>query len=642
MFQLLFELSPDAIHLFDPIARVIVDCNEAAVKLARARDRSQLLGVRPAELSPPYQPDGQDSDAKSAALTLLVEEQGTQRFEWLGRRLDGSDVPLEVTSIPIVSHGRRLNVLISRDVTERKQAEQQILELNQNLELRIAERTAQLAASEARFRTLVENAPEAIVVFDGETGRFHFGNEHACRLYGVTADELTRLTPVDVSPEFQPNGRLSSDFALENMRMALAGHTPVFEWLHRHASGKLITSEVRLLRLPAEGKILLRASIIDNTERRRAEQALRESEEKFRALFAASSQGVMLHDENQYLEVNPAAVRILGYQNQEELIGKHPRDTSPPFQPNGESSDEMAAKCIGKCMELGSVRFEWVCRTAQGRDIPLEVFLTRIQWSGRQIIQAFISDISERKRAEAELHRMLAREKELGQLKSNFVSMVSHEFRTPLGIIQSSAEILGDYFERLEPEERKEQLHSIVKNTRRMADMMEEILVLSRLDAGKMEFKLTPLDLNIFFRRAVEEVLSATDRRCPIKLSLNSIPPDALADERLLNHIFANLLTNAVKYSEPGSPACLIVSRKGKNVVCVIRDQGIGIPVADQQWIFNAFHRGANAADRPGTGLGLVLVKRCVELHRGKVTVESKVGEGTTVSVRLPVFDTNK
>jgi signal transduction histidine kinase len=267
--------------------------------------------------------------------------------------------------------------------------------------------------------------------------------------------------------------------------------------------------------------------------------------------------------------------------------------------------------------------------------------LTRVEWGGRQIIQAFITDISERKHAEAELLKSLEREKELGQFKSNFVSMVSHEFRTPLGIIQSSAEILRDYFEQLEADERCEQLQSIVRNTRRMAEMMEEILALSRLDAGKMIFKPGPFDLATFCRSAVDEVQSATNRKCAIELSLAAFPPEALGDERLLGHVFSNLLNNAVKYSEPGATVHFSVERDGAHAVCIIRDQGIGIPLHDQQWLFNAFQRGTNVGDRPGTGLGLVLVRRSVELHRGSVRIESKVREGTKATVRLPVFETS-
>src|SRR6478752_6930498 len=154
--------------------------------------------------------------------------------------------------------------------------------------------------------------------------------------------------------------------------------------------------------------------------------------------------------------------------------------------------------------------------------------------------------------------------------------MVSHEFRTPLGIIQSSTELLRDFFQKMEPAEREEQLASIIRNTRRMAGMMEEILVLSRLDAGGLDFKPTALDVGAFCRRLVDEVLSTSHRRCAINLSIKPLAPDAHADERLLGHIFTNLLSNAVKYSEPGATVRLTVEREGCDAVCRVGDDGIG------------------------------------------------------------------
>ena len=145
-------------------------------------------------------------------------------------------------------------------------------------------------------------------------------------------------------------------------------------------------------------------------------------------------------------------------------------------------------------------------------------------------------------------------------------------------------------------------------------------------------------DLTGFCRRVVDEVLSATNRRCVIELSLASMPPEVKADERLLEHIFTNLLSNAVKYSEPGTTVRFAVERDGPDAVCTVRDQGIGISDEDQQNLFKAFHRGSNVGTRPGTGLGLLLVKRCADLHGGKLQLNSKIGEGTTVTVRLPIF----
>jgi len=261
-----------------------------------------------------------------------------------------------------------------------------------------------------------------------------------------------------------------------------------------------------------------------------------------------------------------------------------------------------------------------------------------IEFNGEDHLFAMMVDISQRKQAEAELQRALEREMELSELKSNFVSMVSHEFRTPLGIIQSSTELLRDFYQKMQPGERTEHLDSITRNTRRMAGMMEEILILSRLDAGKLDFQPAALDLNGFCRRLVDEVLSATNRECLIELSLTSVPLEAKADERLLAHIFTNLLSNAVKYSGPGATVSFAVECDGADAVCIVHDHGIGISGEDQDHLFKAFHRGGNVGSRPGTGLGLLVVKRCVELHRGNVQLVSKLGEGTTVTVRLPVF----
>ena len=201
----------------------------------------------------------------------------------------------------------------------------------------------------------------------------------------------------------------------------------------------------------------------------------------------------------------------------------------------------------------------------------------------------------------------------------------------------SSSEILDSYFEELPAGERREQLESIKKNTRRMADLMEEVLLLSRVEAGRLSLDPQPIDLATFCRRLVDEVLSATHRRCPIELTLDSVEGETFADERLLRHILINLLTNAVKYSPEGVAVQFFMVRMATRVRFEVVDHGIGIPEADQKWLFNAFQRGRNVGNIPGTGLGLVIVKRCVELHRGMIRVDSAVGRGTKVEVEVPV-----
>jgi signal transduction histidine kinase len=288
-------------------------------------------------------------------------------------------------------------------------------------------------------------------------------------------------------------------------------------------------------------------------------------------------------------------------------------------------------------MEHGTTKFEWSQLHVDGHEVMMEVTLTCIEGGRNGLIQAVVTDISERKRAEMELKRALERERELNQLKNNFVSMVSHEFRTPLGIIQSSAEILADYIERLDPAEREEQLRSIIKNSRRMAGLMEDVLLLGRLDAGRMIFRPGPLDLGALCRRIVDEVHSTSSARCPIRFFTAGVPAEILADERLLRHVLINLLSNAVKYSEEGEAVVFQVTGAESALRFHVRDRGIGIPQEDQVRLFDAFQRGSNVGQRPGTGLGLVIVKQSVELHGGTIEVESEVGSGTTVLVSIPL-----
>jgi signal transduction histidine kinase len=181
----------------------------------------------------------------------------------------------------------------------------------------------------------------------------------------------------------------------------------------------------------------------------------------------------------------------------------------------------------------------------------------------------------------------------------------------------------------------------VKKSVRRMAGMMEDVLLLGRFDGGGTEFRPKPIDLPAFCQRVRDEMASATSQRCPIGLDLEGDTTafaDAHGDESVVRHILTNLLSNAVKYSAAGQPTELTVRRDGRNAVFRIRDQGRGIPAEDQQRLFQAFHRGSNVRQTPGTGLGLLIVQRCVDLHGGSIQFESAEGRGTTFTVRLPLF----
>ncbi|MES2599067.1 MAG: ATP-binding protein [Verrucomicrobiota bacterium] len=246
---------------------------------------------------------------------------------------------------------------------------------------------------------------------------------------------------------------------------------------------------------------------------------------------------------------------------------------------------------------------------------------------------------AELSQTQADLTRALAQERELGELKSRFVTMVSHEFRTPLGIIMSAIELMRHYDERLPKEQREELQEDIFSSTRHMAGLMEQVLVLGRVEAGKLARKPASSDLSLLAEKLTDEALSATNRRCTVVWRPEGNLEGARADESLLRHIFSNIIANAVKYSSEGSEVIFTCRREGKDAVFQVIDHGIGIPRNETPRLFEAFHRCSNVGEIPGTGLGLVIVKRCVDLHEGTMEIDSDVGQGTTFTVRLPLFD---
>ncbi len=245
----------------------------------------------------------------------------------------------------------------------------------------------------------------------------------------------------------------------------------------------------------------------------------------------------------------------------------------------------------------------------------------------------------ERKRAEHELKVALAAEKELNELKSTFVSMVSHEFRTPLEVILSSSNILDRYLDRLPSEKRAAQLRAIRTSVHRMSGLINDVLLLAKFDAGRLSCAPAPINLETVCLRAIGEVETAASREGAIQFQSAGAHADACADESLLQHILVNLLGNALKFSPPDQAVAFTLTRRGRDAVFAIHDRGCGIPDEDRSRLFTAFYRGSNTGHTHGTGLGLVIAKRCVDLHGGTIGCVSAGGTGTTFTVTLPVFE---
>jgi PAS domain S-box-containing protein len=245
-------------------------------------------------------------------------------------------------------------------------------------------------------------------------------------------------------------------------------------------------------------------------------------------------------------------------------------------------------------------------------------------------------DITLLKQAEENLRLALDKEKEVGELKSRFVSMASHEFRTPLAAIMAAAETLLIYRDRLDPSQFDARLNKIRQQVLHMKDIMEDVLQLARIQAGRVDFKPEPDDYDALCREIVEEFEAQPQYQQRIQYQCPQPPVPAELDRRMIRHIVSNLIANALKYSPADSPVFVSLTADAVSVVLMVRDQGMGIPPEDLKHLFEPFHRAANVGTISGTGLGLSIARQAVEMHRGTIQVESDMGQGSTFVVTLP------
>ncbi|MCT7980807.1 CBS domain-containing protein [Laspinema olomoucense] len=246
-------------------------------------------------------------------------------------------------------------------------------------------------------------------------------------------------------------------------------------------------------------------------------------------------------------------------------------------------------------------------------------------------------EILERQQAQEELNRALAQEKELNELKSSFTSMVTHEFRNPLTSILCASQLLERFADKITEEQRFNYLQMIQRTAEYMEQMINDLLVLGRVENRQLEYEPQPLDLVTLCQDLVEERQFSDIENHSIIFQAVGATQDACLDEKLLRYILGNLLTNACKYSPSTSPIYFDLICQDNQAIFKIRDSGIGIPVEDRKRLFQSFHRARNVGTIPGTGLGLTIVKNCVEAHHGEIAVESEVNVGTTFTVTLPL-----
>jgi PAS domain S-box-containing protein len=352
---------------------------------------------------------------------------------------------------------------------------------------------------------------------------------------------------------------------------------------------------------------------------------------------------IVTNPERVITKVNRATLDILGF-TEDEMIGKSidlflVQDTSL-------SVCTLAERGFNLNLEINML-------TIDGRLIPVFFSSSTIldEQGNKQGLVCVARDITDKKKIEAallrvkvaeaakeEIDKALQQEKHLNEMKTKFIAMASHEFRTPLTTILSSSELLRDYSHKWTEERKNQHFQRIASCVKHMTELLNDVLLIGKAEADKIEFNPSSIDVVNFCRELVEEI-EIISKDCKILFQCKRQYIHACMDEKLLRHIFTNLLSNAIKYSPKGGTINFELIFQLENLIFQIRDCGIGIPPTELSQLFNTFHRASNVGTIQGTGLGLAIVKKSVEAHQGKITVESEVGVGTTFQVALPLYE---
>ncbi|TVQ06262.1 MAG: CBS domain-containing protein [Leptolyngbya sp. DLM2.Bin27] len=575
---------------------------------------------------------------------LLVINQCAQPRRW--RDWEIRLVEQLARSVAIAVRQAELYQQLQKDIEARKQYEIHLQQLNDELEQRVEARTKSLCEVAEKLRQEVDQRCQTEAVL-AKTNQ---------QLQAVLDAVPAMVSWVNSDGQYLGcNHRLAASFGLSpaefiGQHLGFLGHeTPFYTFARNFLAGgdSLTQQEMQFSANGSEMHWLLVAQKYDQgsaavfvgldiSDREQAKAALQASEVKFRSLVEQTNDWVWEIDRQfVFSYINPRATEILACPA--EAILNH-RFTDFMADDEAVRFSTILALLVGQRQPF--TQLEATCLRPNGAAVTLElsgspIFTPEGEFEG---YRGITRDITERKQIEIDIRKALTREKELGDLKTRFISMASHEFRTPLTTILASAETLERYSHKFTPEKQQTVLKRIQTSVHHVIGLLNDVLTVGKAEAGKLDCTLAPLDLRQFCADLVEEVQFAqVTTASPIEFTATGDRFQVLADEKLLRHILLNLLSNAVKYSPDHSPVSFNLSCRPNQTVFEVRDRGIGIPPADQAQLFSSFHRANNVGNISGTGLGLVIARRAAEAHQGRISFVSAVGTGTTFTVVLPL-----
>ena len=613
--QALVSASPRAILMLDLEGNVKI-WNPAAEQMFGWTEAEVIDRPSPISLDEPIE------DYTTIQGSVLQGKTYT-RVELCRHRKDGKEINIIFSAAPLPDTNGEISGLVAviADISEQKRQAEQVRLL----------------------QSVVVNTNDAVIVTEAEPidapgPRILYVNEAFTRITGYQPEEVLGKTPRILQ------GAKTDQAQLQKVRNALSRWESItVEVINYCKDGSEFWNEFSLVPVAnAKGWYTHWIAVQrDTTERKQVEQALRQSEERFRSLIENALDIIMILDPDGTIGyVSPSVEKVLGYAVT-ELVGTnvnafiHPEDL-PIAQSFPQVSLRDRLTNNNQAEILNPIEFRH--RHQDGSWRILEAISQPFADSAATLrVMVNARDITERKRLD-EIWLALEREKELSALKTRFFSMASHEFRTPLSTALAAAQVLENSQQEWDnTEKRLRNLHRIQDSVRNMVQLLDDILTINRAETGKLAFNPKSLALEAYCRHFVEEMQLNAGNLHQLTFSCQGKSQHVCLDEKLLRSMLSNLLSNAIKYSPQGGNISLSLQFQSDNLIIQVQDQGIGILMEDQKQLFEPFHRGKNVKTISGTGLGLVVVKKCVDLHQGNIFVSSEVGRGTTCVITIPL-----
>jgi PAS domain S-box-containing protein len=544
-----------------------------------------------------------EEDLPAVEQRLASRRRGERgQYEQRFRRKDGSICWVAISAAPIIdAEGNfRGSFAMYTDINDRKKWQEDLLR------------------SEERYKRLVEDLPKTFAVYSWALdGTIEYVSPGMQEIFGIPL-EIGALSDWGRLVEWDPADLAAGWQNIENM-LAGRGSVRNIAMSFRRPDGQRRT--VMVTPHPRRGKegaiVGIEGIVEDITERRQAEEALRQSERGYRTLVESSPDGILCTDsKGRILACNEAACRLLKYEA-DDLRGRRVRNLVVEL-----SADSLSRYCRG-LRQNGMVEGEFEFTCGDNQRIPIwakEVELPETTEGGMQRL-IYLRDITERRKVD--------------QLKDEFISFVSHELRTPLTVVMGAINTALSEGDSLSRDELRQLLLDAAVETESLSHILGNLLELSRAQADSLFLDIKPVRLRKVVEKVVERLRGLSSRH-EMVVDMPRRLPLLRADQLRLERILHNLLENAIKYSR-GGEITVSAKREGAYLIISVRDHGQGISAEDQARLFQPFHRVSIDDGTRGTGLGLLVCKRLVEAHGGRIWVESQPGKGSTFSFAMPV-----